>query len=83
MFGAGGDHGLVGYGNSGIGYKDLVLLLFPYVDGKGEALVDAGMEVGHVVIQIKLADLCVGGEDVHDEGTEINGIETFGGVIKI
>jgi hypothetical protein len=35
------------------------------------------MEVGHVVIQIRLADLGVVGEDVHDEGTEINGVKTF------
>jgi hypothetical protein len=40
------------------------------------------MEVGHVVIQIRLADLDVGGEDLHDEGVEIDGIETFGGVVK-
>ncbi len=46
------------------------------------AQVDAGMEVSHVVIQIRLADLGVGGEDVHDAGAEIDGIETFGGVIK-
>jgi hypothetical protein len=46
------------------------------------ALVDTGMEVGHVVIRIRLADLCVGVEDVHDKGAEIDGIETFGGVVK-
>jgi hypothetical protein len=40
------------------------------------------MEVGHVVIQIRLADLGVGGEDVHDKGVEIDGVETFGGVVK-
>jgi hypothetical protein len=42
------------------------LLLFPCVDSEGEAQVNARMEVGHVVIQIRLADLGVGGEDVHD-----------------
>ncbi len=40
------------------------------------------MEVGHVVYQIRLADLGVDGEDVDDKGADINGIETFGGVIK-
>jgi hypothetical protein len=40
------------------------------------------MEVGHVVIQFRLADLGVGVEDVHDKDAEINGIETFGGVVK-
>ncbi len=82
MLGACGDHGLVGDGDSGISCKDLAFLLFPSVDGKGEARVDARMEVSHVVIQIRFADLGVGGEDVHDEGAEIDGIETFGGVIK-
>ncbi len=77
-----GDHGLVGDGDSGIGCKDLAFLLFSSVDGKGGGQVDARMEVGHVVIQIKLANLGVGGQDVHDKGVEIDGIETFGGVIK-
>jgi hypothetical protein len=40
------------------------------------------MEVGHVVIQIRLADLDVGGENVHDKGVEIDCIETFGRVVK-
>ncbi len=40
------------------------------------------MEVGYVVIQIRLADLGIGGEDVHDKGAEIDGVETFGGVVK-
>jgi hypothetical protein len=40
------------------------------------------MEVSHVVIQIRLADLGVSGEDVHDKGAEINGVEIFGRVVK-
>jgi hypothetical protein len=48
------------------GSKDLTVLLLPCVDSKREARVDAGMEVGHVVIQIRLADLGIGVEDVHD-----------------
>ncbi len=40
------------------------------------------MEVGHVVIQIRLADLGIGGEGVHNKGVEIDGVETFCGVIK-
>jgi hypothetical protein len=82
MLDACGDHGLVGDGDSGIGCKDLPFSLFPSVDGKGEAQVDSGMEVGHVVIQIRLADLGVSDEVVHDEGAEIYSVETFGGVIK-
>ncbi len=82
MLGTCGDHGLVGDGDSGMGYEDLAFLLFPCVDGEGEARVNARMEVGHVFIQIRLADLGIGGEDVHDEGAEIDGVETFGGVVK-
>ncbi len=66
MLGTCGDHGFVGDGNTGIGGKDLTFFLLPHVDGKGEAGVDAGMEVGHVVIQIRLADLGAGVKDVHD-----------------
>jgi hypothetical protein len=61
-----GDHGFAGDGDSGIGSKDLTILLLPCVDGKGEAGVNAGMEVGHVVIQIRLVDLGIGVEDLHD-----------------
>jgi hypothetical protein len=82
MLGACGDHGFVEDEDSGISCKDLAFLLFPSVYGKGEARVDAGTEVSHVVIQIRLADLGVDGEDVQDEGAEIDGIETFGGVVK-
>jgi hypothetical protein len=82
VLGTGGDHGFVGDGDSGIGGEDLTFFLFPCVDSKGEAQVDAGMEVGHVIIQIRLADLGIGVEDVHDRGVDIDGIETFGGAIK-
>ncbi len=61
-----GDHGFVGDGDSGIGGEDLTFLLLPCVDSKGEAGVNARMEVSHVVIQIRLADMGVGIEDVHD-----------------
>ncbi len=76
MLGTCGGHGLIGDGDSAIGGKDLAFLLFPCVDGMGGGQVDAGMEFGHVVIQISLAYLGVGGEDVRDEGAEINCIET-------
>ncbi len=67
MFGACGDHGLIKDRDSGKGCEDLALLLLPCLDSKGRAQVNARMEVGHVVIQIRLADLGVAGEDVHDE----------------
>jgi hypothetical protein len=82
VLGTSGDHGFVGDGDSGIGGKYLAFLLFPCVDFKGEAQVDAGMEIGRVVIQIRLADLGVGVEYFHDKGAEIGSIETFGGDVK-
>ncbi len=66
VLGTCGDHGFVGDGDTGIGGKDLTLILLPCVDGEGEAGVDARMENGHVVIQIRVADLGVSVEDVHD-----------------
>ncbi len=60
------DHVFVVDGDFSIGGKDLALLLLPCVDGEGEAGVNARMEAGHVVIQIRLVDLGVGVEDVHD-----------------
>ncbi len=82
MLGTCGDHGFFGDKDSGIGSEDLTFLLFSGVDGKGEAQVDSGIEVGHVVIQIRLANLGVGVEDVHDKGAKNDGVETFGGVVK-
>ncbi len=66
VLGTCGDHGFDGDGDSSIGGKDLTLLLLPCVSGKGKARVNARMEVRHVFIQIKLADLGIGVEDVHD-----------------
>jgi hypothetical protein len=53
VLGTCGDHGFFGDGDTGIGGKDLTFLLLPRVDSKRGARVDAGMEVGHVVVQIK------------------------------
>ncbi len=66
MLGSCGGHSFVGDGDTSIGGKDLTFLLLPCVDGEGESRVDAGMEVSYVVIQIRLANLGVGVEDVHD-----------------
>ncbi len=82
VLGTCGDHGFLRHGDISIGSKDLTFLLLPCVDGKGEAGVNAGMEVGHVIIQIKLADLGVGVEDVYDKGAEIDSVDTLGGVVK-
>ncbi len=60
VLGTCGDHGFIGDEDSAIGGNDLKFLLLPLVDGKGGGGVNAGMEVCHVVIQIRLADLGVG-----------------------
>jgi hypothetical protein len=53
VLGTCGDHGFVGDGDSSISSEDLAFLLFPHVNGKGGGRVDAGVEVGHVVVQIR------------------------------
>ncbi len=55
VFGTCGDHGFIRDGDTAIGSIDLSMLLFPCVDSKEVAGVDARMEVGHVVIQIRLS----------------------------
>jgi hypothetical protein len=72
VLGAGGDHQFVRNRDACVGGKDLTLLLFASVDGQwgGQGSgVDAGVEVGHVVIQVGLADLGVRCENVLDKRT--------------
>jgi hypothetical protein len=57
VLGSGDDHELVGDRDSCVGGKDLALLLFARVDGQWDAGVDADVELGHVVVQVGLADL--------------------------
>jgi hypothetical protein len=56
--------------------------LFACVDGKWEGSFDAGVELGHDVVNFRLGDQCVGGLDVGDEIPEGNRIETLGGILK-
>ncbi len=78
MFGPGSDHPFVGYWeDSSAGGKDLAFFLFACVDGQGEAGVDACVEVGHVVIQVRLADLGVCGENMLDKRAEVDTVEAF------
>ena len=80
VFGAGGDHQFIGDRDAPVGGKDLTLLLFASVDGQGqgEAGVDAGVEFGHVVVQVGLADLGVRCENVLDERAEVDAGPSFG-----
>ena len=47
-----------------------------------EAGVDADVELGHVVVQVRLADLGVCGQDVLDQHAEVNAIESFCRIIE-
>ncbi len=78
VLGSGGDHELVGDRDPCVGSEDLALLLFACVDGQWEAGVDADIELGHVVVQVGLADLGVRGQDVLDQRAEVNAVELGG-----
>ena len=82
VLGSGGDHELVGDRDSCIGGEDLALLLFAHVDGPRETRVDADVELGHVVVQVRLADLGVYGQDVLDQRAEVDTIESFRWIVK-
>ncbi len=82
MLGSGGDHELVGDWDSCVGGKDLALLLFARVDGQWEAGVDADVELGHVVLQVRLADLGIRGQDVLDQCAEVDVIESFCQIVE-
>ena len=60
----------------------MALLLFTSVDGQWEAGVDSDVELGHVVVQIRLADLSVRGQDVLDQRLEVDAVEAFRGIIE-
>ncbi len=55
-FRAGSYHRGFGNGNAGVLSKHLAFLLFACVNGKWEGRLDAGVELGHVVIDIRLGD---------------------------
>ncbi len=82
MFGPGGDHHFVLDWDSSVVGDDLVYFFFASVDGQGVAGVDAYVEVGHVVVQVRLADLGVCGENMLDKRAEVGAIEAFCQVIK-
>ena len=82
VLGPGGYHQFVGNWDSCVGGEDLALLLFARVDGQWEAGVDADVELGHVVVQVGLADLGVRGQDVLNQRAEVNAVESFCRIIE-
>ncbi len=55
-FRAGSYHRGFGNGNAGVLGKLLAVLLFAHVNGKWEGRLNAGVELGHVVVNIRLGD---------------------------
>jgi hypothetical protein len=47
--------------------KGLALLLLAHLDGKWKVGIDSLVEIGGVVVEIRLADLCVCSTDVGDK----------------
>ena len=82
MFGSGSDHKFVGDRDSRVGGEDLALLLFSRVHGQWDAGVDPDVELGHVVVQVGLADLGVRCQDVLDQRSEVDAVEAFRGIIE-
>jgi hypothetical protein len=69
-FRAGSYHRGFGNGNAGILGKRLEFLLFAQVNSKWEGRLDAGVELGHVVVNIRLGDQRVGSANVGDKVSE-------------
>ncbi len=44
--------------------------------------VNAGVELDHVVIDVRLQDCCVGGANMRNQVTEGDHVEAHGGVFK-
>ncbi len=59
-----------GNGNAGVLGERLAFLLFARVNGKWEGRLDAGVELVHVVVDIRLGDQCVGSANVGDKVSE-------------
>ena len=82
MFVSGGDHGGLRNGNMCILSKVMSLLFFAAVDGHRQAWIYGLVESGYVVVDVILANLAVSVQDVTEEGTVIDYVESFDGVVK-
>ena len=56
--------------------------MFLHAYGQGEAKVNVGVEFGHVVVQVELADLGVCGENMLDKRAEVNTVKSFCWIVK-
>ncbi len=67
MLGSGCHHHFLGDGHTCVLCKSLALLLLAHVDGKWKVGINSLVEIGDVVVKIRLADLHVCSADVGDE----------------
>jgi hypothetical protein len=67
MLGFGHHHHFLGDGHTCVLCKNLALLLLARLDGKWKVGIDSLVEIGDVVVKIRLADLCVRSADVGDK----------------
>ncbi len=67
MLGSGHHHHFLGDGHTCVLCKSLALLLFVHVDSEWKVGIASLVEIGDVVIKIRLADLCIRSVDVGDE----------------
>ncbi len=58
-------------------------LLFACVDSKWEGRFNAGDKFGHVVVNVRLGNCCIGAVNVSDEVVKGDPVETFGGIFEI
>ncbi len=56
--------------------------LFARVDNKRKKCVDTSVELGHVVVDVRLQNGPIGGADVHNEITEGDPVEALGGAVE-
>ncbi len=68
-FGASRYHRGLGEGDAGIMGKGLAFFLLACVDHKWKMGVNARVELGHIIVDVRLQDGCIGGPDVCDEIT--------------
>jgi hypothetical protein len=82
VFVPGGDHGGVGDGDASMVCQYLAFFLLPGVRCQWQDWVDAGVELHEVILQVRLADLGICHQDVHDKHTQIDAIEALDWIIQ-
>ncbi len=82
MLGPSHDHHFLGDGHACVMCKHLALLLLAPVDGEWKVGINSLVEMGDVVVKIRLADLGICNVDVGDKLPIGDSIEAFSWIIK-